>query len=71
MWALGIEPGSSGRKYPVLLATETSLQPNNFFFLVEGVFQDRISLCSPGCLGTSPIDQAGLELRDLPPECWD
>jgi hypothetical protein len=30
------------------------------FFLV---FQDRVSLCSPGCPGTHFVDQAGLELR--------
>jgi hypothetical protein len=35
-----------------------------FFFLL--VFQDRVSLCSPGCPGTHSIDQAGLELRNLP-----
>jgi hypothetical protein len=28
-------------------------------------FQDRVSLCSPGCLGTHTVDQAGLELGDL------
>jgi hypothetical protein len=32
-----------------------------FLFLV---FQDRISLCSSGCPGTHPVDQAGLELRN-------
>ena len=32
-----------------------------FFF-----FQDRVSLCSPGCPGTHSVDQAGLELRNLP-----
>jgi hypothetical protein len=30
------------------------------------VFPDRISLCSPGCPGTHFVDQAGLELRNLP-----
>jgi hypothetical protein len=30
------------------------------------VFQDRISLCSPGCPGTHFVDQAGLELRNPP-----
>jgi hypothetical protein len=35
----------------------------NFFFLV---FQDRVSLCSPGCPGTHSVDQAGLELRNPP-----
>ena len=31
-----------------------------------GFFQDRVSLCSLGCPGTHSVDQAGLELRDLP-----
>jgi len=30
------------------------------------VFQDKISLCSPACPGTHSVDQANLELRDLP-----
>ena len=34
-----------------------------FFFLV---FQDRVSLCSPGCPGTHSVDQADLELRNPP-----
>jgi hypothetical protein len=29
-------------------------------------FPDRVSLCSPGCPGTHFVDQAGLELRNLP-----
>jgi hypothetical protein len=29
-------------------------------------FQDRVSLCSPGCPGTHSVDQAGLKLRNLP-----
>jgi hypothetical protein len=33
---------------------------------VFGFFQDRVSLCSPGCPGTHLVDQAGLELRNLP-----
>jgi hypothetical protein len=28
-------------------------------------FQDRVSLCSPGCPETHSVDQAGLELRYL------
>jgi hypothetical protein len=46
-------------------------------FFKFGLFasQDRISLCSLGCPGSSFIDQAGLELTEihlpLPPECWD
>ena len=32
-----------------------------FWFLV---FQDRVSLCSPGCPGTHFLDQSGLELRN-------
>ena len=31
------------------------------------VFPDRVSLYSPGCPGTHPVDQAaGLKLRNLP-----
>jgi hypothetical protein len=30
------------------------------------VFKDKFSLRSPGCLGTHSVDQADLELRDLP-----
>jgi hypothetical protein len=37
-----------------------------FFFFSFLVFQDRVSLCSPGCPGTHFVDQAGLELRNLP-----
>jgi hypothetical protein len=29
-------------------------------------FRDRVSLHSPGCPGTHSVDQAGLELRNLP-----
>jgi hypothetical protein len=36
-------------------------------FLFFGFFfQDRVSLCSPGCPGTHFVDQAGLKLRNLP-----
>jgi hypothetical protein len=38
-------------------------------------FEDKVFLCSPGCLGTHSEDQAGLELSEiflpLPPKCWD
>ena len=35
-----------------------------FFFLL--VFRDRVSLYSPGYPGSHSVDQAGLELRNLP-----
>jgi hypothetical protein len=35
-------------------------------FFVFVFFQDRVSLCSPGYPGTHSVDQAGLELRNLP-----
>jgi hypothetical protein len=35
-----------------------------FGFLFLFFFQDRVSLCSPGCPGTHSVDQAGLELRN-------
>jgi hypothetical protein len=36
------------------------------FFLFFLFFWDRVSLYSPGCPGTHFVDQAGLELRNLP-----
>jgi hypothetical protein len=30
------------------------------------VFQDKVSLCSPGYPGTHSVDQIGLEFRNLP-----
>jgi hypothetical protein len=36
------------------------------FILFFCFFQDRDSLCSPGCPGTHSVDQAGLELRNPP-----
>jgi hypothetical protein len=36
------------------------------FVLFCFVFQDRVSLYSLGCPGTHSVDQAGLELRNLP-----
>jgi hypothetical protein len=35
-------------------------------FLFCFVFRDRVSLCSPGCPEAHSVDQAGLELRNLP-----
>jgi hypothetical protein len=37
-----------------------------FVWLVGWFFRDRVSLCSPGCPRTHYVDQAGLELRNLP-----
>jgi hypothetical protein len=37
-----------------------------FVFVFVFVFRDRVSLCSPGCPGTHSVEQAGLELRNLP-----
>jgi hypothetical protein len=38
----------------------------SFIYLFILVFRDRVSLYSPGCPGTHFVDQAGLELRNLP-----
>jgi hypothetical protein len=35
-----------------------------FYFIL--VFQDRVSLCSPGCPGIHSVDQTGLKQRNLP-----
>jgi hypothetical protein len=52
----------------VLLTTELSVLPPRWLFFFFPfwilVFQDRVSLCSPCCLGTHSVDQAGLELRN-------
>jgi hypothetical protein len=62
-YSVTLAPGS------VFDLKETS---NNFLFcfllflFVCFVFQDRVSLYSPGCPGTYFVDQAGLELRNLP-----
>jgi hypothetical protein len=37
-----------------------------YLFIYLLVFQDRVSLCSPGCPGTHFVDWAGLELRNPP-----
>jgi hypothetical protein len=37
-----------------------------FVFVFVFVFRDRVSLYSPGCPGTHFVDQASLELRNLP-----
>jgi hypothetical protein len=42
------------------------LTTNWFFVFVFLVFQNRVSLYSPGCPGTHFVDQAGLELRNPP-----
>jgi hypothetical protein len=46
------------------LLKATSLGKQIFFFFL--VFWDRVSLCCPGCPGTHSVEQAGLELRNLP-----
>jgi hypothetical protein len=39
---------------------------NTLFVCLFVCFQGRVSLFIPGCPGTHPVDQAGLELRNLP-----
>jgi hypothetical protein len=55
---LCIQPGTSG---PGMVPPIFSSSLLTFFFS-----RDRVSLCSPGCLGTHFVDQAGLELRNPP-----
>jgi hypothetical protein len=56
-------PGSRLASLCVLTLLVVSVaDPNNIFFFLR----DRVSLCSPGCPGTYSVDQAGLELRNLP-----
>jgi hypothetical protein len=37
---------------------------DTFFFSLD--FPDMVCLCSPGCPGTHSVEQAGLDLRNLP-----
>jgi hypothetical protein len=44
-------------------------QTQDFLFVcligwLVGFFQDRVSLCSPGCSGTQSVEQAGLDLTE-------
>jgi hypothetical protein len=48
---------------PCLKKLKQTKQNQTFFFFI---FQDRVSLYSPGCPGTHSADQAGLELRNPP-----
>jgi hypothetical protein len=54
MWLLGFELRTFGRAVSALTCRAISLAP-------VLVFQDRVSLCSPGCPRTL-LDQADLEL---------
>ena len=55
--AYATTPGSFFSFLPVLVFC---------LFVCFLVFRDRVSLYSPGCPGTHFVDQAGLELRNLP-----
>jgi hypothetical protein len=44
---------------------------DKFIFIFIVFFRDKVSLCSPGCPGTHSVDQAGLELRNLPASASD
>jgi hypothetical protein len=67
MWVLGIDQHPL-EEQSVLLTSEPSLQPSKSitFFFFFPIFQDKVSLHFPGCAGTHSIDQADLELRNLP-----
>jgi hypothetical protein len=67
MWLLGFELRTSERAVsaisPALKFVVDFLLLLVFCFFC---FQDRVSLYNPGCPGTHSVDQAGLELRNLP-----
>jgi hypothetical protein len=56
LWSMGVP----------LSATACTRHALFFFFFFFGLFQDRVSLYSPGCSGTHSVDQTGLELRNPP-----
>ena len=50
-----------------LTLPQLPIQSVSYYYCVcVCVFRDRVSLYSPGCLGTHSVDQAGLKLRNLP-----
>ena len=56
-------PGWPGtQKSTSLCLDSVPIMPTFFFVCLVLVFQDRVSLCSPGCPGTCFVDQASLEL---------
>jgi hypothetical protein len=59
------EPAPHPLKYLIKITFSTALT-TKFICLFVCLFQDRVSLCSPGCPGTHSIDQAGLEPRNPP-----
>jgi hypothetical protein len=52
--------------FRVILICNYLMTKNFLFVVVVVVVWDRVSLYSPGCPGTHSVDQAGLELRNLP-----
>jgi hypothetical protein len=52
--------------YRNLIYRVTSMVTFVVFYFFCFVFQDRVSLCSPGCPGTGSLDHAGLEHRNPP-----
>ena len=68
-------PAYPGEKPCSLLRSPTNPAWFGDFFVCLFVFQDRVSLSSPGSPGISCVDQTGLELTEihlpLPPECWE
>lgn len=43
--------------------TDPTQLSSGFFFVA--LFLDRVSLCSPSCPGTHPVEQAGLDLKEI------
>jgi hypothetical protein len=68
-----VVPGqaNSGHQASVLTATKKSHWPVYFIYLFYlfvcfVLFRNRVFLCISGCPGTHSVDQAVLELRNLP-----
>jgi hypothetical protein len=51
---------------PEVLSSIPSNHPSALCLFCFVLFQDGVSLCSPGCPGTHSVDQAGLKLRNPP-----
>ena len=60
----GLLSSTKYKREPPITIKQKYVKLMDFFFFL--VFQYRVSLYSPGCPGTHFVDQADLELRNLP-----
>ena len=60
------ENGRNSTELKKKIEQHFNINKKRLFTYLFRFYENRVSLCSPGCLGTHSVDQAGLELRDPP-----